>query len=193
MTLHSRTNPSLSPSFSHAITLLKTSPTHSRRAPLRLSAAPEDDRGTPTTSPLDRAAQDRSQPAAGRPESPSNSSPIPHSTCGIDNDRSSPSSPPSTSETLLTAILKNRHDEEILSLALPALLSLAADPLLSLVDVAFVGHLNDAPSLAALGLNTPLFAFFFVVFNFLATAVTPAVAKAIVRDDKVTSGSSLFE
>lgn len=32
--------------------------------------------------------------------------------------------------------------EDILSIALPALLALAADPLSSLVDTAFVGHLG---------------------------------------------------
>lgn len=37
-----------------------------------------------------------------------------------------------------------RHDAEILAIAGPALLSLAADPLLSLVDTAFVGRLGPA-------------------------------------------------
>lgn len=43
-----------------------------------------------------------------------------------------------------------RHDTEIAAIAVPALLSLAADPLLSLVDTAFVGRLGPA-ELVSLG------------------------------------------
>eukprot|EP00898_Chlorokybus_atmophyticus_P003944 jgi/Chlat1/4550/Chrsp29S04457 len=68
-------------------------------------------------------------------------------------------------------------DQVILKLAVPTLLSLAADPLLSLVDTAFVGRLGST-ELAALGVDSALFAFAFVVFNFLATATTPLVAQA---------------
>lgn len=72
-------------------------------------------------------------------------------------------------------------DRRILYLALPALAALAADPLLSLVDTAFVAGLG-APALAALGINGAVFGFAFVVFNFLAYATTPLVAQAIGRD-----------
>jgi MATE family multidrug resistance protein len=75
----------------------------------------------------------------------------------------------------------------ILALAIPALGSLAADPVLSLVDTAFVGRLGAVP-LAALGVDTALFAFAFAVFNFLAYATTPMVAQARGRGDVVGSG-----
>jgi MATE family multidrug resistance protein len=75
----------------------------------------------------------------------------------------------------------------ILALAVPALGSLAADPVLSLVDTAFVGRLGALP-LAALGIDTALFAFAFAVFNFLAYATTPLVAQARGRGDVVGSG-----
>ncbi|KAF3329868.1 MATE efflux family protein 2 [Carex littledalei] len=45
---------------------------------------------------------------------------------------------------------------EIVSIALPAVLALAADPLASLVDTAFVGHLGSA-ELAAVGVSVSVF------------------------------------
>jgi MATE family multidrug resistance protein len=65
----------------------------------------------------------------------------------------------------------------ILAVAIPALGTLAADPLLSLVDTAFVGRLGTA-ELAALGVDSAIFGFAFVLFNFLAYATTPLVAGA---------------
>lgn len=54
--------------------------------------------------------------------------------------------------------------------------ALAADPLLSLVDTALVGHLGAVP-LAALGINVALFTAAFVVFNFLTYGTTAEVAR----------------
>ena len=61
-----------------------------------------------------------------------------------------------------------------MDLAVPALAGLAADPLVSLVDTAFVGQLGDA-QLGALGVNGSLFAMTFVIFNFIAYGTTPRV------------------
>jgi Na+-driven multidrug efflux pump len=47
---------------------------------------------------------------------------------------------------------RRKLDREIATLALPALGALAADPLVSMVDTAFVGRLGTVP-LAALGVN----------------------------------------
>ena len=76
-------------------------------------------------------------------------------------------------------LLPGRHpdDGQILALAVPAALALAADPLLQVVDTAFVGHAGP-DALAALGINSALFTFSFLVFNFLGTATTPLVARA---------------
>jgi len=79
--------------------------------------------------------------------------------------------------------LKRRHDRRILALALPALGALAADPLVSLVDTAFVGQLGSVP-LAALGINASIFAFAFIIFNFLAYGTTPMVGRAVGRGDR---------
>lgn len=78
-------------------------------------------------------------------------------------------------------------DREIAALAVPALGALAADPLVSLVDTAFVGRLGTLP-LAALGVNTALFTLAFVVFNFLAYGTTPRVARAVGRGDREEAG-----
>lgn len=84
----------------------------------------------------------------------------------------------------MTTRISNR---QILALAVPALGSLAADPVLSLVDTAFVGSLGAVP-LAALGIDAAIFGFAFAVFNFLAYATTPLVAQARGRGRIVESG-----
>ena len=76
--------------------------------------------------------------------------------------------------------MKHKLDREIRALALPALGALAADPLVSMVDTAFVGRLGVLP-LAALGINASVFSLAFVIFNFLAYATTPAIARAVGR------------
>jgi MATE family multidrug resistance protein len=69
-------------------------------------------------------------------------------------------------------------DKEILGLAIPALGALAIDPLLTLVDTAFVARLGTV-ELAALGVDTAILGFAFFAFNFLAYVVTPLVARAL--------------
>lgn len=72
-------------------------------------------------------------------------------------------------------------------MAVPALGALAADPLLSLVDTAFVARLGTR-ALGALGVDTAIFSFAFFVFNFLAFATTPMVARRIGRGDHHGAG-----
>jgi len=88
--------------------------------------------------------------------------------------------------------ISSRLDREILQLAVPALGALAADPLVSMVDTIFVGRLGVLP-LAALGVNTSIFAFSFVVFNFLAYGTTPMVARAVGRGDRVAAGNVVLQ
>ena len=68
------------------------------------------------------------------------------------------------------------QERQILRLAVPALGTLAADPLLSLVDTALVGHLG-ASQLAAMALAVVAFNLAFIVFNFLAYGTTGPVAR----------------
>ncbi len=78
-------------------------------------------------------------------------------------------------------------DRRIVALALPALGALAADPLLSLADTAFVSRLGRVP-LGALGVDTALFSFAFFAFNFLAYATTPMVARRLGAGDRPGAG-----
>jgi putative MATE family efflux protein len=83
----------------------------------------------------------------------------------------------------VTAVTRRQLDRRIFALAIPAVGALAADPLLSLVDTAFVAGLG-ASALATLGVTSAIFGFAFVVFNFLAYATTPLVASAMGRGDQ---------
>ena len=85
------------------------------------------------------------------------------------------------------SIFSRRYDHEILALAVPALGALAADPVVSLVDTAFVGRLG-AVELAALGVNASVFSLAFLAFNFLANGSTPMVGRAIGRGDRPAAG-----
>jgi putative MATE family efflux protein len=70
--------------------------------------------------------------------------------------------------------------QKILDLAVPAAGALLIDPLMNLVDTAFVGRFSNAEDaaapLAGLGSAAALLTFSFYLFNFLCTATTPLVA-----------------
>ncbi len=61
--------------------------------------------------------------------------------------------------------------------------ALALDPLLSVVDTAFVGRLGPAP-LAGLALSAALLNFTYLALNFLWKATAPLVGLAVSRGDK---------
>jgi putative MATE family efflux protein len=67
-------------------------------------------------------------------------------------------------------------DRQILTLAVPALGALAAEPLYVLVDTAIVGHLGTTP-LAALAIAATVLSSAFTVFNFLTYGTTARVAR----------------
>ena len=74
------------------------------------------------------------------------------------------------------ALLHSPYDREILTLALPALGALAAEPLYLLADTAMVGHLGTQ-ELAALAIAGSLIAGAFTLFNFLTYGTTAQVAR----------------
>lgn len=78
-------------------------------------------------------------------------------------------------------------DRKIFGLAIPALGTLAADPIVSLVDTAFVGQLGKTP-LGALGVSVAVFSVAFFLFNFLAYGTTPLIAGAVARNDSEEAG-----
>lgn len=74
----------------------------------------------------------------------------------------------------------SRH-RRVLALAIPAMGTLIADPLLGLVDTAVVGRLGAA-ELGALGLSVAVFTTLSWVFNFLVFGTTSTVARAVGAD-----------
>lgn len=74
------------------------------------------------------------------------------------------------------------RDRRILALALPALGTLAVEPLYVLVDTAVVGRLGTAP-LGGLALASTVLTTVVVVFNFLAYGTTARVAFLVGRGD----------
>ena len=83
--------------------------------------------------------------------------------------------------------LRSRHDRAVAALAIPALGSLVADPLLGLVDTAFVGRLGSE-SLAGLGIAAALFSVAFFVFNFLEYGTTSEVGSSVGAGDRAAAG-----
>lgn len=79
-----------------------------------------------------------------------------------------------TSE-LRAAFVRHPRDRGIAGLAIPALGTLALDPLVSIVDTAWVGRLGTVP-LAALAIASAVFAAVFSIFNFVHMAITPLIA-----------------
>jgi putative MATE family efflux protein len=73
--------------------------------------------------------------------------------------------------------LRSQYDREILTLAVPALGALAAEPLYLLVDTAIVGHLGRQ-QLAALAVAATALGGLFGIFNFLQYGTTAQVGRA---------------
>jgi MATE family multidrug resistance protein len=69
----------------------------------------------------------------------------------------------------------------LLTLSIPVLFSLIAEPLTALTDTAFVSRLG-ATSLASLGVGATLLSGIFWVFNFLGIGVQTAVAQAMGKE-----------
>jgi len=82
--------------------------------------------------------------------------------------------------TLLKAFKRNPRDAAIAALALPALGTLAIDPLVSIVDTIWVGRLGTV-ELAALAVASAVFAAVFAVFSFVSVTITPMVAGEVGR------------
>lgn len=118
-----------------------------------------------------------------------------NSSADVDGSYSDSSNPSSSLEEnfqgypswLRSIFSSSPYDASIAALAIPAVLALAADPLLQVVDTIFVGQAGS-DALAALGVNSALFTFSFVIFNFLATATTPLVATALSSGDHEKAG-----
>ena len=104
----------------------------------------------------------------------------------LENDSSDNNDDGAAAHTMSTSPTPSTS-KQILGLAVPALISLAIDPLMTIADTAFVGRYsapNDPYPLAGLGSAAALLVFSFYVFNFLATATAPLVAKKRAAGDE---------
>lgn len=86
------------------------------------------------------------------------------------------------------AFRRNPRDRAIAALTIPALGTLALDPLISIIDTAWVGRLGTV-SLASLAVASVVFAAVFSIFNFVHAAITPLVAGEVGRNDVRRAGS----
>lgn len=82
----------------------------------------------------------------------------------------------------------NPRDKAIAALAIPALGTLAIDPIVTIVDTAWVGRLGTV-ELAALAVAGAVFAAVFSVFNFIQVTITPLIAAELGRDQLGRAGA----
>jgi Na+-driven multidrug efflux pump len=93
-------------------------------------------------------------------------------------DSSSSSSSSSSSEEEEEENNTKNITNEIFSIAIPALLGLSIDPIMTLVDTAFIGKTSiNADALAGVGSASGLLTFSFYIFNFLTNVTTPLVSQ----------------
>ena len=115
-----------------------------------------------------------------------------HTTCWAQsanqqNAASEASVPPSAKlqnlfSPLVPVLRKNKHDNDIKQLAIPALFSLLLDPVMSLIDCAIIGRLGS-DSLAATGASISIFSLAGLLVSFLSYVTVPAVAQAATSGD----------
>ena len=78
----------------------------------------------------------------------------------------------------------NQRDEQILKIALPAIVTNITVPLLGLVDTAIVGHMGDATYIGAIAVGSMVFNLVYWVFGFLRMGTSGLTAQARGRRDR---------
>ncbi|KAL4572421.1 hypothetical protein LXL04_019197 [Taraxacum kok-saghyz] len=147
---------------------------------IRLRTPPKSSsRQNPSTSSQERPI--------GKPESESQFD-SDNNDKNLDTSSSSTSTSSNPFKLLIHSFSENlKFDElamEIMSIALPAALALAADPITSLVDTAFVGHLGSA-ELAAVGVSISIFNLVAKLFNIPLLNITTS----FVAEEQAVSSS----
>ena len=79
---------------------------------------------------------------------------------------------------------QHKWTKQTLALALPALIGMLVDPLLSMMDTAYVGNLGSSIELAALGACTSIFHLAFNAFRATTAATTSLVGNASSTNEK---------
>lgn len=77
----------------------------------------------------------------------------------------------------------NKRDQQILKIALPAIVTNITVPLLGLVDTAIVGHMGDAVYIGAVAVGAMIFNLVYWVFGFLRMGTSGLTAQARGRRD----------
>lgn len=77
----------------------------------------------------------------------------------------------------------NQRDQQILKIALPAIVTNITVPLLGLVDTAIVGHMGDATYIGAIAVGSMVFNLVYWVFGFLRMGTSGLTAQARGRRD----------
>lgn len=83
-------------------------------------------------------------------------------------------------------------NKEILKLAIPNILANLSVPLLSLVDVALMGHLGSESYILAIGFGVMIFNFIYWAFGFLRMGITGMTAQEFGRGDTTEAYRLLF-
>ncbi len=89
---------------------------------------------------------------------------------------------------MLAAFRRNPRDKAIAALAIPALGTLAMDPLVSIVDTVWVARLGTN-ALASVAIASAVFAALFSIFNFVSMTVTPLVAGEVGSGNRTGAGT----
>ena len=94
------------------------------------------------------------------------------------------------------AVKINSLDRKILALAVPAIIANITTPLLSLIDIAIVGHLGSASYVGAVAVGGTLFSMIYWMFSFLRFGTSGQTAQAVgsgnERDSSLTLLRSLL-
>ena len=80
--------------------------------------------------------------------------------------------------------MSSRINREILSLAVPSIITNITTPLLALMDVAIVGHMGDASYIAAIAIGGTVFNMIYWLFAFLRMGTSGMSAQAHGADDR---------
>jgi len=75
-------------------------------------------------------------------------------------------------------------DSKILKLFIPATVNMLLGPMVGAVDVYWIGHMNQATTLAAMGAANQVFDAAYVLIACLPVVVTPIIAKASAQGDQ---------
>ena len=88
--------------------------------------------------------------------------------------------------------MKSKLNKQILALAIPNILTNLSVPLLSSVDTAVVGHLDQVYYLGAIAIGSMIFNFIYWAFGFLRMGTTGLTSQAFGKQDESEIALNLF-